>query len=234
MILYHELKLILQYLENQVSVGTSGFRSYFEVSPMSNPIRAFALDTTTSQENKPLPVVITIGGNYTQDPDPVPPGLPNPAGVEEDLKYWRGWLQCGFDDYLDVNNQQTWVKRCAASALNLPIPDPGEYHLVMTNFCLWITRRRWSKIQSQIRADLLQSNANFMGALSVAPNWPHLGELRQKTGGTKPLWVGHGNQSEIFALFRQFIDQDKSTPWLLMPNVSNPYNYVANPFRRDD
>jgi hypothetical protein len=229
MIHYTPLEQILQDLETKVLPARRMFPSAFEVRDNGkSTVQGFVLDDSTSDQE--LPVVIAVGANYTQNNEFTPRDVIGSGDVRAKLKSWRTWLDRGFADYR--KNPSLWVKRCAAPSLSLPVPPPGKYHLVMTNFCLWITRRNWSAIQAQIRADLLQNNAHFAVRPSVAPDWPHLQDLHNKLPDS--LWVGHGSRTEVFTLFRQFVDKQNNTPWLLTPNVSFHYDYGKWAFLRDD
>ena len=229
MIHFTRLEQILQDLEKKVSSSLRSFPSAFEVrNNGKSAVQGFVVDDSTSGQE--LPVVIAVGANYTQSEEKTPRDVFGHGCVSAKLKSWRTWLDRGFADYR--KNPSLWVKRCAAPSHCVPVPPPGEYHLVMTNFCLWITKRNWSAIQAQIRADLLQNNAVFAGGPSSAPDWPHLKDLHNDLPGS--LWVGHGSRTEVFTLFRQFIDKQNNTPWLLTPNVSFHYDYGKWAFLRDD
>lgn len=239
MIHYTQLEQVLQNLETQVSSTHGTFPSHFEVrNNGKSKVQGFTLDDSTAGQN--LPVVVAVGANYTQDKVSTPRDVHGIGGVSAKLKSCRTWLDRGFASY--KSDPVLWTRRCAAQSphLGVPmqsrylgVPMQSRYHLVMTNFCLWITKRSWSEIQAQVRADLLQNNACFRGIPSVSPAWPHLEALANALAEWSPLWVGHGCRTEVSAIFRQFIDAKMSSPWILMPNLAFHYNYPSWDFLKE-
>lgn len=170
-------------------------------------------------------IVVTIGGNYTQGQVQVPRDHQalSPAVLDE-LSPCKQHFAEGYGEYLNSARTRTlWFKRFAASSDTILIQ--GDYHFVMTNFCLWITRSSWQTMPPQARAQLLQSNPHFGGQRSRAGSWTHLDKLADSLKGEKVLWVAHGKDCEVFALFRAWVDGRGTQDWLMLPNLAFPYRW---------
>jgi hypothetical protein len=61
---------------------------------------------------------------------------------------------------------------------------------------------------------------------------PHLDALEHALKKEETLWVGHGIGSEVFALFRLWIQKRAIGNWLLLPNLSRAYNYQKHQYPR--
>jgi len=190
-------------------------------------VQGFGLDSSTSQAGE-LPVVIAVGANYTQGKEMAPRDRQASSIVEDpSLEVCRTSLDAGLKLYNSCH--AFWIQRGAASA-SKPSPEVN-YHLVMTNFCLWITDKSWQKTEAHLRVDLLENNPAFGSSPVCSPNWIHLTKLNKHLLEVdeyhKPLWVAHGIHCEVFSLFRAFVRKAKIENWLLMPNLSYPYRYYS-------
>lgn len=171
---------------------------------------------------KPLPVVIAVGGNYTQAKTVVPRDLTPPHGVLDDLAACRKNLSTALQVY--NTHKHLWWENSAAS--HSVLSPPKEFHLVMTNFCLWITKNSWQNTGAATRTALLECNPLFNNKSTLPGDWAHLIALRDALAGIDVLWVGHGIHCEVFALFRQFMREVPGQRWLLLPNLAYHYNYA--------
>lgn len=158
-------------------------------------------------------IIICVGSNYTQ-------GTGN-ISIEENNSSLRRNLDRGLKDF--SKKQSSWIKRLHAGekieALRANCLNDG-YHLIITNFCPFITKQRWQNHSESERANLLLWDSN---------QFLHLKDLLDKFNAYNPIWIGHGIHCEVPYLFRQFILQNKISRWLLMPNLSYWYNYESWP-----
>ena len=233
-ITYSALRGILAALEPlaiapPASVPQS-FPSYKAVRQptQGSQVQAYGLDRQCSANDLELPVVVAVGGNYTQAKARVPrdnkPPLFTPP-VEDDLRICRAYLKMGFKHF-DLHRPR-WFENCVASSTTLPFFRDDGFHLVMTNLCLWITRNAWQNIGSAFRADLLENNP-FLGGNPTSPGqWAHLTALAYALRNCDVIWVGHGMHSEVFAIFRLFMRSLVNPDWLLLPNLAYHYDYNA-------
>jgi len=219
MIQYNDLRVVLEELESQISATrATGFPSAGEVR-QGSPVQGFGLDKST-EHDEPLPIVVAVGGNYTQAKSEIPrDGTRSGSMVEDDLAPCRRNLTRGIANYLA--NRQLWQDRCLASSAKLH--PPSRFHFVMTNFCLWITNESWQNIRPSSRADLLENNPAIGVKSSATGCCAHLNELAERLKGEDLLWVGHGMHCEVYALVRQFARCLPNTQWMLMPNLAFYY-----------
>jgi hypothetical protein len=185
----------------------------------------FGVDSTTKEQDNALPVVVAIGGNYTQSANAVPRDS-NSLGfeVEENLLPCRINLKAGLEHYR--NNTAKWVGNCVASQSNLKVPNENAFHLVMTNFCIWITKDSWQNIGTSTRAQLSEINPPFNSLPTYPGAWSHLEALYTELKDVQIVWIGHGIHSEVFSHFRQFMRSKRNSNWLLMPNLAYWYDYA--------
>lgn len=230
---YSQLETDLNKLENQVKVPNSPTKLLGVRNNGLSQVQAFALHSPKWPDpgTEELPVVVTIGANYAQKNENVPrdyalkspPLISPPPGVRDDVSRCRTQLDDGIKAY--KSNKGLWFDQKAASSLSLSIPE--DFHLVMTNFCIWITNESWLDVRAQVRANLLVENPLFNGCpVTGNGNWPHLDALAVALKNYKQpvLWVGHGLDSEVFALFRLWAKKRGDIEnWLLLPNLSRPY-----------
>lgn len=184
--------------------------------------QCFALDSTTSENDPELPVVVAVGANYTQG-NPNINYLPrnSPSGylscspwVEENLSAARGNFETFFapirrdEIVIDVAHCNTgrakeiWTTENNEFSIytnagqrgkdphygnpsTWTLPDPGNYHLVMTNFCPFITNDTWSDIRD---------NSPWISQelLAYGLGMSHLVELQNALNNHIQLWLGHG------------------------------------------
>lgn len=227
--LYNNLLNLLQGLERMIPCSTpTHFSSISEVITPPN-VQVYGLDTFTHKLNLPT-IVIAIGSNYTQGSTSFPrKTAPSLYPVEDDLNKCRTNFLNGYNAY--KNALKLWVDNCAASSAGITMKD--TFHFVMTNFCLWITKKSWQNIPENKRTDLLRNNPPSTQTKSGSPppgDWQHLLDLANALKEENVIWVGHGIHCEVFALFRQFMGQQKKQQWLLMPNLAFHYKYGSSSF----
>jgi hypothetical protein len=228
LIQYKELRDLLSTLEMQIADSTdSGFRSAGEIRTIKSQVQGYALNKSMDAACKT--VVVAVGGNYTQANVNTPRDEYHaPDSVEADLSANRRLLSIGFDSY--NNNKALWEEKCAVFSQSAVTPN--EFHFVMTNFCIWITKRSWQNVSPHARADLLENNPLLGVKSTVLGCWAHLSELAKILDGSPVLWVAHGMHCEVFTLFRQFIRSLPGAQWMLIPNLSYYYNYDEWTFLR--
>jgi hypothetical protein len=226
---YSKLKFTLETLEGRItSFQAPSFNSASEVRGIGAQVQLYGLDFKTKGKNLP-DIVIAVGANYTQGKTTTPRDQNPPIAVEDNLSACRTNLDAALQDYTKYST--TWFNKCAASSPSLKIPANDKYHFVMTNFCMWITNFSWLNIHPQVRTDLLTNNPHFQSHRFMKAFYPHLMELIEVTNRHNVLWVGHGLGAEVFSLFRSFfLLNNISAHWVLVPNLSRPYDYVARPF----
>lgn len=225
---YEKLRDLLKGLERQIpACEASEFWAAAQVRTNRSPVQGYALDESAGGGCKP--VVVAVGGNYTQDKVDTPRDQFHTADVvEADLKTNRRLLGKSFDSY--NSNKALWERKCAAKTRN--VITPHEFHFVMTNFCIWITRRSWQKTSPHARADLLENNPPLGKKSTVPGRSAHLTELAAALDGVSVLWVAHGMHCEVFALFRQFLRSLPNAQWILVPNLAYHYDYNQWTFLR--
>ncbi len=220
---FKALEQELSRMEGQATASATNFPagSFVRDPVKGSQIQVYGLDDATSGQS--LPTVVCIGGNYSQAKTTVPRDSRFGSMVLDDLASCRSNLRKAFDHYGGAAAR--WVGACAASSATIPIPKEGHFHLIMTNFCIWITEESWQNIGAQVRADLLENNVLFSGRGTQPGEWEHLKALREILREREVIWVGHGIHCEVSALFRQFM-RGESAHWLLMPNLAFYYDYT--------
>ena len=194
---------------------------------LANNIQYFACSNKTSALAGSLPIVVTVGINYTQGvnkiPDELPryskaahPGLPL---VEDDVlsNYERGCID-SFNGSPDI-----WKQSClAASNMAAPILSGQDFHLVMTNLSPWITNDSWaSGIGAAPAADLLASPPHCLKKSSPPPSpLDHLDDFYKQLGIKVELWIGHGLEA-VSPHFRLFVNKHRIAKWLLTANTAS-------------
>lgn len=266
-ITYNDLAQRLQELEkrfrskNQVEKDLPGLcKRLLEREPTNNNRHQkifFALDTTTHEPNKELPVIIAVGSNYGQGPNAlqnltIPQNNGGPA-KEEDLGKWRGNLQMmlnalrsgkvvqDYDNYNSGYGKEVWrtgeniniytnagfrEDQLFKGALSQPnwahLPATGGYHLVMTNFCPFITQKSWSD-HNMPEYPILEMLLDYGIHLN------HLTDLKRALNSHIVLWAGHGNYDVYYRFFTYLVRGqangfgllDKNA-WLFTSNLSRP------------
>jgi hypothetical protein len=222
---YTDLHRILASLEAQIGTAPPhGFPRPAQVRAVLAPAQGFALSNDTV--GRDLDVVVAVGANYTQGNVRTPRDTFSSAtAVEDNLKACRKRVAealCALS--------ATWVNAGKASSQSLSFG--GEYHLVMTNFCLWNTEIRWQRIDPKRRADLLAHNPSFGGGTTSAPHWQHLTQLHAALVSSSPLWIAHGIHSEVFSLFQPFAASLGLKRWMMTPNLSYRYFHYGKHYPR--
>ena len=227
MIRYSALHQILLDLETQVATSPpGGIPRPPAVRSILSPAQGFALDRETAPYDGELPVVVAVGANYTQGNVKCP--RDNAAAailVEDDLRQCRQRVI----DALDVLTNQ-WIPLGKASSTAIGFPT--NFHLVMTNFCLWNTEMKWQSIPATMRCKLLGSNPTFHSKPTTSPNWPHLYEQKSKLYSTRVLWIAHGIHSEVFDLFQAARPILGIRDWMMTPNLSYRYFHYEKCYPR--
>ena len=221
---YVQLHSLLRALECKVTASAaSGFPAAKRVRTILSPVQGFALDKDTS--GRRLPVIVAIGANYTQGQTRCPRDHANgqPA-VEDDLTYCRYNLDRALKS-VGGAAWSSWVRKRKASPGRFRPPE--EYHLVMTNFCLWNTNDSWQKNSLADRANLLANNPLFAGGKTAAPAWSHIHGLANILTPSPTLWVAHGIHCEVFALFNPVSNVVSMPKWIMTPNLSYFYRYYG-------
>jgi hypothetical protein len=219
---YADLIEQLQKLEQHWRGGSpptpspTRYPSHSLIRPTDN-IQYFACSEVTT--GKDLPVVVTVGINYTQGKRTIP-------GIMVADKVPREFEELCIESF--NANSATWKLCCLASAtMNSPIlQKPGasisDFHLVMTNLSPWITNDSWaSDIDPAPAADLLVSPPYCLGTASLPPNpFGHLDDFYKKLGDQVTLWIGHGLEV-VSSHFRLFVQKHQIDNWLLTANTAS-------------
>ena len=214
----------LTSLENLIgSISpTSTLPAYIRGAPYS-PIQGYALDQSTHDQS--LPVIVAVGVNYTQGQTQCPrcPFPPGAVAVEDNLSACRRHLNKALHAHAKYLGLQSCEKSNVTAQVLASSWETG-YHLVMSNFCLWNTTKRWLELPSLNRSALLASNPPFAGGPTTAPSWPHLQELARLLAPGPQLWVIHGLHSGVFDLFAHMKPTLSATKWIMTPNLGYPYH----------
>jgi hypothetical protein len=198
------------------------------VVPGPNNLQFFVLDGQTFDSD--LPVIVTVGVNYTQrSATGKDPELPknnkcksspvNPA-VSYDLGDSRQRLVTCLDDFHKTS--QRWIDNGLASPASVKwanawSADKPSFHMVMTNFCGWITECEWTSLNKifgrMISLSLLYDSSN---------EFRHLHDFTQRLQVDQPvLWVAHGLDSEVPPLARRFFNDHEIDNWIITPNLGS-------------
>ena len=232
---YDDLVHKLQHLEHQWRGSSPApsptlYPSHSWIRPTRN-IQYFACSNATA--GKDLPVVVTVGINYTQDPTRIPDqnphfskaALPGFPLVEDAVSatYERYCL-----DHFNYNgNSAVWKQNCLASMrLSHPIlPNGQDFHLVMTNLSPWITTKSWASVIYNTNpadsSDLLASPPHWLRT-THPPSSPfdHLDDLWKHLKNEVVLWIGHG-LVVVWPHFRLFSHNNQINDWLLTANTAS-------------
>ncbi|MFO0857036.1 MAG: hypothetical protein U0640_06725 [Phycisphaerales bacterium] len=198
-------------------------------------IQTVALDPTTRTSGADLPVVVLIGANYTQNKQPIPRTTASQNRVEEKtMSNCRMNLIESFEHY--QLNQDCWAspetKMAPSEKVRLPSLDgTGAFHLVLTNFCLWITTETWLHPSlNGKRASLLKNNPLLDSKPNPGESAMHIHALADVLKEKTVLWVGHGIDKRSFVepLFRQWIRTRQISEWFFLSNLSDKRNCGKN------
>lgn len=227
---YNALHNILLNLEAKIpSAPASGFPYAGNVRTVLSSVQGFALDTIT--QGRDLPIIVTLGVNYSQGTQQGPRDYARGVGVEDPfLSPCRSNLVAAMAHRASAN--PTWVAKGRANALLKSFSAILDFHLVMTNFCLWNTNSRWLKTTAAGRHSLLANNPLYAGAPSCAPNWLHLVDLASALSPEPILWVAHGLHSEVFRLFAAPGFPISMADWMMTPNLAYRYFHYGRCYPR--
>ncbi len=222
---FRDIEALLSGLERQSFDGLCArFRGLDKLrTHITGAIQFFAVDTTKQAPmTKGLPVVCTVGVNYTQ------------GGRTEDqlFCYDKRGVARGTQSIPSVRaviaaynrNKTTWEKK---PALN-PESPLGVYGasdatrktagfrdgfiLIMTNICPFITVKSWQKQPAAISERLLAESGSG-----------HLDELFEILGERIDLWIGHSSihgTRWVWPEFASFVRRHDIREWLLTANIS--------------
>lgn len=227
MIGYSDLHARLIALERGISSALpAAFTGSAYVRTNLSPVQGFALDSSNKDRGK-LPIVVALGSNYTQGKEKCPRDSANrlPA-VEDNLSLCRARVHEAFNAL-----NTSWFS-CGKASSGLSSVGWEDWHLVMTNFCLWNTTVRWQQIPGADRKGLLQNSPVYSSARTCSAPWPHLSAVAGALSGLPVLWIAHGIHSEVFELFDQFRNQLANPAWIKTPNLSFRYFFYGQRYPR--
>lgn len=174
-----------------------------------------------------LPIVVTLGINYTQGTNKIPDQSPSfSKAARAGLPLVEDNVTSTFEQKC-INsfnlNPTIWQRSCLASlGMRSPILPGKDFHLVMTNLSPWITKDSWaSDIDAAPAADLLVSPPHYSRASSLPANpFDHLDDLCNTLGDNVTLWIGHGLKV-VSSHFRLFTQRNRIGKWLLTANTAS-------------
>ncbi|RYD85658.1 MAG: hypothetical protein EOP84_01760 [Verrucomicrobiaceae bacterium] len=205
-------------------------------------VQYFALSRATRDITEPLPIVVTVGINYTQDPSTIPDQTPQHSKIlmfeprVEDSIQRTGAEETVIQSFNSRRNE--WVKACLASPrLGTPLlkvqakTSLEAFHLVMTNLSPWITTvpwvgGMWDTGRHAVAADLLANPPYRDCDCRSGGFFPHLYDLYELLDSSTAVWIGHGKKA-VWSHFRLFVERCGPTNWLLAPNLSRPIGSQA-------
>lgn len=223
---YCNLENLLVQLESKYrgSLSSPTGNAAHAVLSRKNNEQYFALDSLTQPVD--LPVVVTLGANYTQGATARLPKLhmcissgQSPFVSDRLTSERRRLVKCL--DHFNSHGQE-WFDNGLAASPTIPMPPKqGEgnlsFHMAMTNFCGWITQKKWS---------VLNENFGRMVTLKLlfenSGTFQHLDALVKALSGNHPiLWVAHGLDSEVPSLARCFFLKHGIKNWIIAPNLGS-------------
>jgi len=198
------------------------------IQPCHGNFQFFVLDTKTREADADLPVVVSLGSNYCQGPHTLPSPLTG-SQVEAKLGSAHGYLDKLF---VRLANSPATIKpidfRSARFGPSFAAPR-GDFHLVMTNFCPWITTRSWGPLLKDYpgpMTDLIGSwqwPAHRPAVASNTPTWrTHLHALITALP-PETCWMGHGGV-HVSKEFDQFIDRFTPKNWGFTRNLGSRWS----------
>jgi len=145
------------------------------------------IDKLTKEGDRDLPVVIAVGINYGQ------------MGRTDYLS--------GSVDLWDATGMRTKLDKAVALAnetechcVHRNFPNPGEYHLVSTNFFPWITQQAWDCYGfNSIEETLL------IGCHGYRDPYAHIKDICQRLGGALVGLVFHGANNAVPYMGAEFL-----------------------------
>ena len=218
---------------------------------ISGGVQFGVIDDLHKQNSENMPVVCAIGINYTQK-DQVPNNLYSYTGGNSTNILVSSKTGCNLATALVIaaynRNKSSWenpppgVKPVstngrygsanATDTSQLLAPDAQNikqsFILIMTNFCPFITRKKWSEI----------NNVDVQNALlATYNNSQYLDDLFRAIGADVDLWIGHSaiyGTDWVWPKFNEFVNHNGIEHWLLTPNL-NPqaHLYIQGPFAQE-
>ena len=197
--------------------------SHSLIRPTHN-IQYFACDNTTAK--KDLPVVVTVGINYTQGKCTIPDQTPHfLIAARSHLPLVEDRVGSSFEKTFiaSFNRDHTvWQQSCLASmTMKSPILARPDFHLVMINLSPWITNTSWGAIDAAPGAGLLISPPHCLGTSSSSSKpFDHLDDFHKMFSSEVTLWIGHG-LAVVAAHFLMFVQKHHIGNWLLTANTAS-------------
>jgi hypothetical protein len=225
MISYSNLLIILQRLESKWQMigappAPGRFPSHTAIRVNAPPalgnVQYFACDDST--KGMTLPIVFTVGINYTQG------NTPNPGiNVEDKVPQAKRFVRNCINSF--NLHPVTWRNSCLAS-MNLVNPIFSinqDFHLVMTNLSPCITNNSWSAIDPALAADLLVSPPHLPINANI---YDHISDLKNSiVDQNDSLWIGHTLGGEVPSHFRCICGNLSINRWLLTANIAYGFSW---------
>lgn len=206
---------------------------------VTGQIQFGAADPRHEMKLEQLPVVVIIGINYTQKNlvyrelshylgnfnDPivtakdlgcVTPTALAVAAYNRNAKNWEEPEQQLYDDceILPYAARNATRRSCLTSTDGHLLKD--KFHLIVTNWCPFITRLMWQK----------QVSETPDGCCILLRDWSsenYLNGLHEDIGASVDLWIGHAAMEGtrwVWPRFMDFVHRHQINEWLLTPNIS--------------
>jgi hypothetical protein len=229
MISYKNLAILLEGMEKGFrrswpQRNPQGYPSHIRIREAHN-VQFFALSSLTKNCDEALPLIVTVGSNYTQGDQKLPEQMAaSHSIVEDDVTAFHDSVS-KFVSLLGVDMDK-WKNAClCCRRLDLSaLGKPPRFHLVMTNLSPWITTDSWPDIASNdgraITAQLLSTHR----AKSSTGRFPfeHIRELQERLALERSLptiWIGHGS-NDVWEHFVILMSQMNLDNWGLAPNFA--------------
>jgi len=201
-----------------------------------------AIDPRHRRKPEPLPVVVIIGINYTQnetsrgystlrhylgslDTPLVTDGLtrcvtPTSLVIAAYNRNMENWVNPRLQLY---NNCDIIPYGASKATLRSGLTDTDGhalkdgFHLIVTNFCPFITTRWW-----QDQADDSETSTMLLDRCSSDE---YLDDLYEDIGKSVDLWIGRAAKDGtrwVWPRFMKFVYKHEIKEWLLTPNINGP------------
>lgn len=201
---------------------------------INGAIQFFALDPGKQIVKDRMPIVCTVGINYTQERRPFtgelrPLLLSSPSGVVDNTRCSEAtsYVIAAYN-----RNASVWTNRpgvdppsprkvyaapnatARSGLLNFRSTElEGRFILIMTNVSPFITQEKW---QDQVKRTP-SACENIVGDLS------HLHSLYGLLGSAIDLWIGHSSihgTEWVWPHFDRFVQHHKIEEWMLAGNIN--------------
>jgi hypothetical protein len=198
-------------------------------SRLTGTVQFGAVDGFHRANSTKLPIVVAVGINYTQGgtvskTELVPYSSPRdrPGTVRNTES--REAVALALEAF--NRNRTAWLTSASLGTFNSPSGAfassasaadtvAGDFILVMTNLCPFITTIRWGK--------LAQDNPEACRyVLDTWPNTRYLNDLFIAFGGSVDLWIGHSSiygTDWVFPDFLKLMTRWSVRNWMLTPNL---------------